>query len=507
MDWCETPHVDLLRSNLGNRLYQFFAAKTLVSRCGAGTIGNAGFPEWGLASPTPNQDHYRRTILIRTIDDFDIESLAAEIRREPSVYIRNRSHLQRQEFYLPVEHYKTLFPIVATDVRRCGDDEILINIRAGDIARGFAHHYPLMPLQFYADMVRGTGLKPVFIGQLEPGPYIDALRERFPEGEFIASQGPFRDFETIRQARNIVPAISTFSLAAAWLSEAHTIYLPLNGFLNPAHLREIDLLPLHDHRYRFFQFPMNYALPEERALLHHATMGGWKEISHERAAVLRGSAPFIRKYADKVGSEPGPAFDEVDYVHRYPDVAWDISDGWYQNGHQHYLEFGRAHGYVSGQFITTTSPYPNLARRSVASQSSRSAWSTGKTAADDAAGAINGDRTKDYGFHTEVEHQPWWAVDCGDRFELKEIHVYNRKGERLVQERAAPLAIDVSEDGLNWTRIAETAPGQFFGVGENAMVPLTIRMERPIHARHVRISLLAQNCLHLAEVEVYGLPS
>ena len=403
-DWIETPHLELIGANLGNRFYQYFAALTLAERLGGMTIGNTDFPDWQIWSEPRDPRRYRRLLTIDDIKQFDIAAIEALCRQDPSLYILNRNHLQRQEFYRSPEFYRPRFPIIAQDAYTCRADEILINIRTGDIASGFAAHYPLMPIGFYEDIVRLTRLQPVFMGQLEPGPYMQALRARFPQATFIPSRGPIGDFDTIRLAHSIVPSVSTFALAAAWLSPARHIYLPLNGFLNPAHMRDIDLLPLDDRRYRFFLFPLNYALPQEQALRHHEAMRGlWKEISRERASILQHHAPFISRYRQS-GAPAISDFDEAAYVHRHLDAARDISDGWYQDGLHHYLDFGCARGYGPGPAIATNHAHseqdPNVALRAAATQSSVSEWSTGGSAAQDAAGAVDGDYVKDYGLHT-----------------------------------------------------------------------------------------------------------
>ncbi len=510
-DWIETPHLELIGANLGNRFHQYFAALTLAERLGGITIGNTDFPDWQIWSEPRDPRRYRRLLTIDDIKQFDIAAIEALCRQDPSLYIRNRNHLQRQEFYRPPEAYRQHFPIIAKDAYTCRANEILINIRTGDIAGGFAAHYPLMPIAFYEDIVRLTELRPVFMGQIDAGPYIEALRARFPQATFIPSLGPIGDFDTIRLAHSIVPSVSTFALAAAWLSQARHIYLPLNGFLNPAHMRDIDLLPLDDPRYRFFLFPLNYALPQEQALRHHEAMRGlWREISRERAAVLQRHAPFIGRYRQG-GEAVVPNFEEAAYVHRHLDAAQDISDGWYQDGLHHYLDFGRARGYGPGPAIVRNEPlseqYPNIALRAAATQSSVSEWSAGGSASTDAAGAVDGDTIKDYGFHTAQELAPWWSVDLGETFILKEIRIYNRKGPVVLQERAVPLLVEISETGERWAELFRTLPGQMFGVGENAMMPLCWQAQQPVSARLVRISIPERvSFLHLAQVEVRGIP-
>ena len=450
MTWSEEPTIELISGNLGNRLYQFFAAQTLIDQVGKGTVSNLDLSEWGLRFPKKNVAHYREVIVIDRIAEFDIPLLAERISSEPSLYIKNRSHLQEQLLCRSPEIYRRRFPIIGAVATVCTDEELLINIRTGDILAGKVPHYPLMPIAFYQFVVAETGLKPVFIGQLDDSVYISNLREAFPEAKFIQSRGPINDFDTIRSAKNILPAISTFSLAAAWLSKATNIFLPLNGFLNPAHMREINLLPVNDHRYRFFLFPMNYAVPEEEALRHHLTLHNtWKEISPKRVEALQRDAPLIRVppgFHDTVVA----GFNEHFYIHKHLDAAIDVSNGWYENGLHHYVDIGRRLGYEPGPLGRYDPQMPNLALNRPAWQSSKSPWSRGRGNHGDAMRAVNGDRAKDLGNHTGTDNQPWWIVDCECQFVLQEIRIFNRKGEIVLQRRADPLLVEASEDMHTW---------------------------------------------------------
>ena len=94
-----------------------------------------------------------------------------------------------------------------------------------------------------------------------------------------------------------------YAWLAAWLScSAENIFLPVNGLFNPMQKNGVDLLPFDDLRYKFFLFPINYAVPVER----HA------DLHTPHRAVLarygaRGTAPAIRRCpAVRARSEPNP---------------------------------------------------------------------------------------------------------------------------------------------------------------------------------------------------------
>lgn len=72
---------------------------------------------------------------------------------------------------------------------------------------------------------------------------------------------------------------------------------------------------------------------------------------------------------------------------------------------------------------STTKPTPNLALNQPAKQSSTSQWSQ----PNDARGAVDGNVSGGYGFHTESEPNAWWQVDLGAVKALAEIRIFNRR--------------------------------------------------------------------------------
>lgn len=141
----------------------------------------------------------------------------------------------------------------------------------------------------------------------------------------------------------------------------------------------------------------------------------------------------------------------------------------------------------------------NIALGCRATQSSVSRWSRGLTPELDAAGAVNGDATEDYAFHTDYEAHPWWRVDLGRPVEVRELRVFNRAGDATQRARAFPLVVSVSLDGETWQAIGriEDDPG-------SSSAPLICALAAPVLARHVRLQAdRRMTALHLAEVEVH----
>jgi tetratricopeptide (TPR) repeat protein len=138
----------------------------------------------------------------------------------------------------------------------------------------------------------------------------------------------------------------------------------------------------------------------------------------------------------------------------------------------------------------------NLALNRPAKQSSISSWSH----PNGAQGGVDGVIGADYGFHTEIQANPWWQVDLGAVTSLSEIRIFNRHDCCL--ERARTIQVLLSNDGVTWNR-AFSNPGTIFGAdGSPLIVPV-----KGLSARFVRLQLAETNYLHLNEVEVYGTDS
>ncbi|WP_209381605.1 hypothetical protein [Pararoseomonas baculiformis] len=188
-----------------------------------------------------------------------------------------------------------IFAPPSLKVPRFGEDTLVINVRLPQSNdQPHAGMRPL-PISFYARLVEETRLCPVFMGQLGRDPYSEALRARFPLAKFIPSMGAMEDFATIRLARHVVCSVSTFSWLAAWLSRARTIHLPMIGFLHPQQRPDVNLLPITDARYRFYDFgPARWPGTEEAL---HAAMHGDEAGEHVEAPVLASRLHGIQGWA------------------------------------------------------------------------------------------------------------------------------------------------------------------------------------------------------------------
>lgn len=141
----------------------------------------------------------------------------------------------------------------------------------------------------------------------------------------------------------------------------------------------------------------------------------------------------------------------------------------------------------------------NIAKGKTAIQSSTAPHSD----PEGANGAINGNKSGRFGFHTNIESNPWWQLDLGEDYELDGILVYNRMD--AAQDRIRTLRILVSRDAKQWSIIYEHKKNRPFGGIRpfNGAPPLLVRLDR-LRSRYIKLECLEKTALHLDEVEVYG---
>lgn len=103
---------------------------------------------------------------------------------------------------------------------------------------------------------------------------------------------------------------------------------------------------------------------------------------------------------------------------------------------------------------------------------------------------VDGD-TSNLGFHTGGGGNQFCVIDLGAVKAFSKVVVTNRAD--CCQERAIPLQLEVSDDGVNYRKIAEKR--EVFD---------TWNVDKlSVKARYVKLMNLSSNFLHLSEVEVY----
>lgn len=254
------------KGNPGNIMMMYLAGLKLKETLGFGTLTNVEIPLFDIHLPDVELAgriglHDRQETNNKLHGALPITGYRNAINRSDAHFLTLDGFYQHLDNFPDRDafDYDSVFPF-RTDVNdHGGEDDLVINIRGGEILRAIHPHYTLLPSEFYAFLIEKTGKRPIFYGQLDESPYLDELKERFPNALFIPSRGIERDFDFIRKSHYIVPALSTFSWMAAWLSNAKKIFFPVAGIFSPMQHPSSMLLPFNDPRYEFYSFPVYFA--------------------------------------------------------------------------------------------------------------------------------------------------------------------------------------------------------------------------------------------------------
>ncbi|WP_241663839.1 hypothetical protein [Oecophyllibacter saccharovorans] len=304
--------------NPGNLAMMYMTALQLQQRLGLGRISNVSIPLFDIHHPDLKPEghglHNRLTTNNLQNGYVPLRGLAHAAEQSAPSFISLEGYSQHLANFPPRSDfdYERLFPPLES-AEGGSDDELVINIRGSEILTGLHADYVLLPPEFYQYLIELTGKKPVFYGQLDPSPYLQELKERFPQATFIPSRGVAQDFDYLRKSRHIVPSLSTFSWLACWLSEARTIHFPIAGVLNPQQHTLSMLLPLDDPRYRFYEFPLYYSLPvaQYRDYLDPVRTN-WAPVT---PSTVKARLPSTLQHID----DQILAFSPWDYLHMHPE--------------------------------------------------------------------------------------------------------------------------------------------------------------------------------------------
>ena len=257
---------------LGNHILQWVTGQTLAAQVPGLRLSNYRLPEFGLV----DQGLLRRHFFLPSIfnQDSDLALIADLMRRGDMPLARLYCMVLQADVWGDPDRFRRLLPAQPVpDEATAGPGEILLNVRADEILKARHKDYGPIPLGFYAAVLRETGLRPVFMGQLGQDHYSDLLRQSFPDARFLPSRGVMADFNALRQARHLALSVSTFSWVAGWLSQAESLHLPVLGMFNPAQRPDVGLLPRGDTRFHYYGFGIRRwtAAPEQVAALTDPT--------------------------------------------------------------------------------------------------------------------------------------------------------------------------------------------------------------------------------------------
>lgn len=272
---CRGSYIGLMRhlrispgGRLANQMIQFMIAKKLQKLVPGLVIHGYDLPRWRLSAPSPA--HLRVAGPELTGNLFDVRHVAGLMNAgwidgaHLTGFSLNMSNFGSRE------ECSELFQPPSESPPGFGKDELVIHVRGEDILTGGHPDYGPLPIQFYVRIVAQTGLRPVFLGQIQEGRYLDEIRRAFPDAQILPARDVLADFQTMRNSKNIVLGLSSFSWLAAWFSDADRIHLPVFGFLNPRQRPDIHCLPVDDSRYSFYLLPVRKwnAGPDDQAALY-----------------------------------------------------------------------------------------------------------------------------------------------------------------------------------------------------------------------------------------------
>jgi hypothetical protein len=241
----------------GNRMFQYMFCRMLQARVPKSLVYGYEMPMWELVS-----SHEARlppeTMRVKGGHEMDVGAIVEFLRQGENRGLEFAGYAQRVEYYGQPEFMASLFHVPSQYRRLTSSEYLLIHVRAGDILSGLSNaDYVPVPITFYESIIARSRLRPVFMGQLEPSWYTAALQKRFPTATFLPQSSALEDFALLNSAVNVAISVSTYSWLAAWLSPiAKNIHVPVLGLLNRRQRPDINLLPVADERYSFYEFPV-----------------------------------------------------------------------------------------------------------------------------------------------------------------------------------------------------------------------------------------------------------
>jgi hypothetical protein len=250
-------------------MFQYAYCRELQRHLPNSSLEGYNIPEFGLQSQATVLQG--RVLHIPSGHFYPMDFIAHKLRERIYDALLFDGYVQRLEYHVDREKVSSLFASNVEVAREAlGQTSLLINVRGNEVLSDLHPDYGPVPVSYFEQIANETSLDPIIMGQIGDDEYSREIRRRFSGCRFLGKQSPVQDFQTVRNATNIVVSVSSFSWLAAWLSStAENIYLPVSGFLNPEQRPDIDLLPISDSRYHFYEFPMQRwrATPEQLEFL------------------------------------------------------------------------------------------------------------------------------------------------------------------------------------------------------------------------------------------------
>lgn len=378
--------------NVANRALQYLVAKKIQSLVPDLEIENVFLPEWGMDTRLDRVPSARSCTLGWDRYWIDVPGLADCLRRHVI------DTLFLDAFCFNIDHFparevsRELLRDLQIDqpIQGFGMDEIVFNIRGGEVLENVQKDYVVLPKEYYQMVVQHSGLKPVFFGQIGDNEYSRYLKKAFPDARFIEGKGAIHDFEVLKRSFNIGIAVSTFSWLAAWLSQARNIYMPIGGIFNPNQMKLQNFLPIGDASYKFVALPymeaenlytnekdffenlnncaryMSFVDHDDAQKILNLSRNSWATQPivngfEEDFYVQNNKKVDSRLYVTELSALQhyihigyrlnikSKAFNEKFYRQRYPDAAYEVGVGKFSTLFEHYIKKGQTLGYIANE--------------------------------------------------------------------------------------------------------------------------------------------------------------
>lgn len=249
---------------IGNQIFQYFLALAIKSRSNVPVhISGLDIPAFGIKNSKANDQALSIDVKSHI---FPLEAVVNLIKDVQHIDINLKCLSTRMSYYSKhLPEFRRYLKAKNTVEKGYDEDHLVINVRGAEISTGVHQNYLPVPISFYDEIIKKTNLRPVFVGQLDNDKYSEKLKEKFPNALYPKFNTWEDDFNVIRTSVNIIPAVSTFSWLASWLSEtAKNIYFPIMGLYHPLARPDVDMLPIDDERYHFYLSDLlTWGKPEE----------------------------------------------------------------------------------------------------------------------------------------------------------------------------------------------------------------------------------------------------
>ena len=213
-------------------------------------------PVIGFPNATSIRKSYWPSFFLReerlTGHQVDLASLLSNKTKRKTIL---EGYFQRYEYYKP---YKSVIKndwLYTKPRYKFKDDEICISVRAGDIWKNNSNEiihpdYMALPFSYYKSIIESKSWSKIHIVTEDKDDLMVAKLVKDYQA-VVHADSVEDDFNTLRSSMNIALSISTFSWWAAWLSDAHSIFMPRIGLFDPNTRPDINLVVDDEARYEY----------------------------------------------------------------------------------------------------------------------------------------------------------------------------------------------------------------------------------------------------------------